>query len=665
MSNLPQQFLLEIGAEEIPDWMILPALEQLEKQFGELLAANKLAGKVTRVDATPRRLVLWAEGIPSQQSDSEEILSGPPKAAGAGAAQGFAKKNGVTVEALETLSTAKGEYFAYRKKITGRPTAEILAEALPGLILKLYFPKTMYWTGKGGPRFIRPLRWVVALLGEQVVRFTLAEVESGNFTYGHRKLGAAGPLPVTIADYEETLRKNYVLVSAAERQRRITEECAKLTAGAKTPTGVGLRAKVDTKLMEVLTYITEYPSAIMGSFDAAYLELPSEVLVTVMRHHQKYFSVETAEGKLAPNFLAIMNLPSDPEGNVVRGNERVLRARFNDARFFYEVDQKRPLAARVEDLKAVTFQAKLGSYYDKTQRVVELARQLGGADAARAAELAKADLTTEMVKEFTDLQGIVGGLYAAKQGETAAVAQAIYEHYKPLSMEDSIPASAAGQALSLADKLDTLRGCFSIGMVPTGSKDPFALRRAAQGIVKILVEGQLALPLQPLLGGDEQLESFFRDRIEYYFREVKGYAYDEVNAVLAAGWSDLQDVAARLTAIRQIRPTENFGPVAAGFKRIQNILKQAGEIPPGGVDPALFVPEEQALAQAAGQAKAGLGYEEQLAAMAALRPAVDAFFDKVLVNDPDANIRANRLRLLQGLIARFSAIADFSEIVTS
>ena len=651
-------FLLEIGAEEIPDWMIEPALEQLYKDFSALLAAGKLSGSVKAVDASPRRLVLWAEGLPAGQSDGEELVTGPPKSAGAGAAGGFAKKNGVTVDALETLTTDKGEYFAYRKKTVGRGTATVLAEALPDLILKLYFPKTMYWTGKGGPRFIRPIRWIVALLGGEVVNFELAGVKTGNVTFGHRRLGSNAAIPVTYENYEQSLRDNFVLVRAAERKQRILDGIAKLGANVKT----------DEKLLHVLTYITEWPTPIMGSFDEGFLQLPKEVLVMVMRHHQKNFSVENIGDELSNHFVAVMNIDNDNEGIVQRGNERVLRARFNDAKFFWDVDQQKKLSARVDDLGKVTFQAKLGSYLEKTNRMVTLARELGGEDAARAAHLAKADLTTEMVKEFTDLQGIVGGLYAKAQGEKEAVSTAIYEHYKPLSMEDSIPSTKTGQALGLADKLDTLRGCFSVGMMPTGSKDPFALRRAAQGVVKIIIEGGWSVSLKKLLGGDAQLEEFFLDRLKYYFREIQGFKYDEVNAVLAAGSDDVVDAHERLKAIQAVRPTENFEPLAASFKRMKNIVTQASFT--GGVFDASMLTEDaekqlHAAAESLRGKLKGLPYQASLETIAGLRPAVDQFFDKVMVNAQDQSVRNNRLAMLAGLLSEFSSIADFSEIVTS
>jgi len=349
----------------------------------------------------------------------------------------------------------------------------------------------------------------------------------------------------------------------------------------------------------------------------------------------------------------------------------VLRARFKDAKFFWETDQKKKLAERVADLAHVTFQAKLGSYLAKAERVKLLVGEVGGdRPAVRAAELSKADLTTELVKEFTELQGVVGGLYAREQGEPEEVWTAIYDHYKPVSMEDSIPRSPAGQLVSIADKLDTLRGCFGIGLIPTGSKDPFALRRAAQGIVKILVEGKLRLPIRKLLNGDAKLEEFLLDRIRYYFKDIRGFKYDEVNAILASGWDDLVDVEERLIAIQAVRPTEDFEPLAASFKRIQNILKQAQFTGDGGaIDSALLEPGPESDLyhefQRVRGTLANLPYRPALESIASLRPKVDLFFDKVLVNSQDPKIRQNRLTLLQTLLAEFSTIADFSEIVTN
>jgi glycyl-tRNA synthetase beta chain len=645
-------FLLEIGTEEIPDWMIPPALENLRMSFEKL----EIPHESVRLDATPRRLVLRAEGLPARQPDSVERVLGPPKSAPPQAVAGFARKQGVLLADLKLESTPKGEYYTYLKKVPGRNIIDILAGALPGVILGLYFPKTMYWTGKGGPRFIRPIRWIVALLAEAIIPFELAGVRSGALSSGHRRLGAR-EIAVTTADYQRRLADHGVILSAEERRNRIRAGLA------------GIRIKPDDKLLETLVYLTECPMPIQGSFDPQFLELPEEVLVTVMRHHQRYFSVQDSEGKLAPAFVAVMNIPSDPEGFVRRGNERVLRARFNDARFFWETDQKRPFAGRKQDLANVTFQAKLGSYLAKTERMMQLAAELGGdAHAVRAAELSKIDLTTELVKEFTELQGVVGGLYARVQGESDPVWQAIYDHYRPESMEDAIPRNRTAQIVALADKLDTLRGCFGVGLIPTGSRDPFALRRAAQGVVRILIEGRFDLSLFDFLGDDEPLKSFFAERVRYYFKDIRGFAYDEINACMAAsvGWGNLVDLEARLERVRGLRASPDFEPLAAAFKRIANILAQAKGTGftalPSGIDESLLEagPERELYHEF--RRIAGQPIEN---AISRLRPKIDLFFDKVLVNAPDPAVRQNRLTLLQTLLAEFSTIADFSEIVTN
>ncbi len=677
--------LLEIGAEEIPDSMLNGALEYLGAAVGELFKQHQLGGEKIRTDATPRRLVVRAEGIAPRQQDTEERVWGPAKGAPPAAVAGFAKKQGVEPEALGLLSDGKVEKYTCVRQIKGQTALAILADALPALVLRTPFPKTMYWTGKGGVRFIRPIRWIVALLDDVVIPLEIAGISSGNESSGHRKLGAAR-FPVTYEDYEAALRRNYVILSAAERRERI---CAVTT-----------KFRPDEALLNTLVNLTEWPTPITGSFDESYLDLPKEVLSTVMRYHQKYFSVDGADGELAPQFVAVTNTDGDPDGLIRHGNERVLRARFNDARFFWDADQKKTLEQRVADLGSVTFQAKLGSYLEKTQRMDELALHLllyvasGGKPwgeeelkqakvryvfepasiefrTVRASHLCKADLTTELVKEFTELQGVVGGLYAHVQGEPDDVAIAIYDHYKPVSMEAPIPRSLPGQIVSLADKLDTLRGCFQVGLIPSGSKDPFALRRAAQGIVRIVVEGRLRLPVFTLLEGNRQLEEFFADRVRHYFREIRNFAYDEISAVLASGWDDLVDVEDRLEALRAVRPTADFEPLAASFKRIRNILRQANFAGLGdSLNVKLLEPGPEAeLYQAFDATRAACremtDYRSRLERIATLRPKVDTFFDRTLVNAQDPAVRQNRLTLLHTMLAEFSTIADFSEIVTN
>jgi glycyl-tRNA synthetase beta chain len=703
MSNV-MPFLLELGVEEIPHWMIVPASGEVERLFREFLTQHQLEAGELKIDGTPRRLVLRASALTERQADREELVIGPPKSAGPGAAMGFAKKNGVAVESLATEATPKGEYFALRRTIAGRDTRALLAEALPALVSKIPWPKAMYWTGKGGVTFIRPIRWVVALLGDSIVEFEVAGVKSGALSRGHRRLGA-DEIAFDHANYEERLEKNGVILSAAKRRKRIQDGIKKLTKAA------GVQLIPDPALLEDLVYLTEYPTPILGNFDVKFLDLPQEVLTTVMRFHQRYFTVKDAEGKMAPHFIAIMNMKADKKGFVVKGNERVLEARFNDARFFWELDLQKKLSDRVSDLANVTFQAKLGSYLEKTKRVEALAGKIAAAlgvdptGSTRAAHLAKTDLTTDMVKELTELQGIMGGLYARVQGETEAVGSAIYSHYKPQSMEDDIPPTIDGRILSVADKLDTLVSCFCIDLVPTGSKDPFGLRRAAQGVVKVLVEGRMPLNLKAIIHeqcqsfkpvkppadrgamqldtaihvgapdvhpAEQPLVNFFLDRIRYYFRDVKNFGYDEVSAVLAAGPAHLPDLEARLHALKLVRQTENFDPLAAAFKRIGNILKQAGGAS-GEVNEALLDPgaerdlydEMEKVLAAVRQCRKTDDYQRAFTIVATLRPAVDSFFDKVLVNAPDAAVRSNRLALLARLHHEVSSIADLSEIVTS
>ena len=687
MSALP--FLFELGVEEIPHWMIEPALSELDRLFKELAEQNGLECGAMRMDATPRRLVLRCE-LPERQADREELLMGPPKSAGPGAAQGFARKHNVAVEALETEVTPKGEYFSLRRTVVGAETRELLAAALPAIIAKIPWPKAMYWTGKGGLTFIRPIRWIVALLGEQIVEFEVAGVGAGALSAGHRRMGSS-EIAFDHANYEERLEKNGVILSAAKRRKRIEDGIKKLQRGS------GLKVVPDPALLNDLVYLTEYPTPLLGEFREEFLALPSEVLSTVMRHHQRYFTLTDAAGKMAPRFVAVMNMKADRKGYVKKGNERVLEARFNDARFFWEVDRQRTLASRAPDLAKVTYQVKLNSTYaDKAKGIHASATRLAAwlnlnhDSLGRAALLCKADLTTEMVKELTELQGVMGGLYAQADGEPETVWRAIYEHYLPQSMEDPIPSTVYGQVLSIADKLDTLEGSFGIGLIPSGSKDPLGLRRAAQGVVKTLVEGRLRVNLKaaveagmqanaalfPGAPGDPdraaQLWEFFVDRIRSYFRDVRGYAYDEVNAVLAAEFTELVDAEARLQALKLVRQTENFEPLAASFKRIRNILRQAhwerGEVDATlleeGAERELHLGVEHVLGRVAALRREE-DYLQALTAIATLRPAVDAFFDKVLVNAPDEKVRANRLALLGRLIREVSSIADFSEIVTS
>ena len=708
-------FLLEIGCEEIPARMIDAASQELRERVHTLLNRERLNAKdtMTYFD-TPRRLAVLAPGIPAAQADISEQITGPAVTVAfkdgqpTPAAHAFAKKSGMHISQLDRISTPKGDYLSARITKKGRAAREIISELLPKEISSIYWPKNMYWR-KRGEVFVRPVRWVVAMLDDEVIPVEVFGIKAGNQSRGHRILADREvAIPHAGEPYVSALRDAKVL-SRGEREQQIRKGL-----DAATRAIPGARWREDKNLLDTVVNLTEFPSAILGSFDPEFLALPEEVLVTVMRDHQKYFAVEDSNHELLPHFLAVLNTDSDPQGIIRHGHERVLRARFNDARFFWQTDQKHSLRERVTWLKQVTFQKDLGTYYEKTRRVqrvcswlAESIRQSGIAIRPgvvhKAACLAKADLTTELVKEFTELQGIVGGLYARaqdldrdmKEDAQQAIATAIYDHYTPESVEDSVPRTIEGAVLSISDKADSIAGMFSLGLVPSGSKDPFALRRQANGIVKIIAEHKLPLNLAQLfeyareayrrsaaekkfsagLDYADAVRSFFRERLEFYLRDVLGFEYDVVNAVLAAGADDVVDALVRAEALTQVRPSEDFESISASFKRIKNILRQASENQKqvaASIDSNLLrEPAERELAAAIPQISKKVEslrgerrYQQALLEISRLRPAVDTFFDKVMVMVEDEPLRANRLALLQTLLKEFSTIADFSAIVT-
>lgn len=690
-------FLLEIGLEEIPARMIAGGEAELGRRVNELLTRERLLGEGAAVEtySTPRRLAVFVTGVLAAQADISEQLTGPSwkiafkDGAPTGAAEAFAKKAGVTVSALERVATPKGEYAGVKVTRAGKTTAQIFASELPKEVLGLYWAKNMYWRAGKPERVVRPVRWVVAMLDTEVVPLEIAGISAANVSRGHRVLHGDAPVVLSAAkNYKAELRAASVVVDVAERRHFIRK-----ALDAETRTVPGARWREDEPLVETVVHLTEWPSVILGNFEAEYLTLPEEVLVTVMRDHQKYFAVEDVNGKLAPHFLAVLNTRADEDGRKIirHRNARVLRARFKDARFFWDFDQKTPLTGRVESLKAVTFQKELGSYHWKTEQNLSVARALAATVKAggvafdevallRAVELAKTDLTAELVKEFTELQGVIGGLYARAQGLGERVALAIYEQYTPASTDDDIPVSVEGQLLGLADRMQAITAMFGIGLEPTGSKDPFALRRAANAIVKILAESGLPLTLEAVLkaarpdaANEIKIASFLRERLHFYLKDVRGFAYDVVNAVLAAGADDVRDAMARADALKAARQSDDFAAISASFKRIKNILRQAEEkhFEIGKASSAKLVPEAQQLSDRSAALEPEVArlrgqrhYSEALAAIATLRPAVDAFFDKVMVLDPDAAVRGAHLGLIDGVLRGFSGIADFSEIVT-
>lgn len=703
------EFLLEIGLEEVPARMLAGAEAELLRRVVALLereqllsASSTLLSKGVQSYSTPRRLTVVLGEVLIQQPDRVEEVTGPavkiafkdgqPTAA----AEAFARKNGVAVSELQTKSTPKGEYLSAQSVKSGRPAAEVFATELPKELAAISWAKNMYWRPGKPERFVRPVLWLACMLGDDIVPLEFAGTQAGRVSFGHRVLSSGEPFEiVSPSSYAAQLEGEYVLADVEARRQRIRKALDRVTR--EIP---GARWREDEALVEAVTHLTEWPAVLRGSFGEEFLALPEEVLVTVMRDHQKYFAVEDAQGKLLPHFLTVLNIEPDAggAGTIRQGNERVLRARFNDARFFWSFDQRVPLAQRVGLLKDVTFQKDLGSYALKSDRVrayaARLARlaatrgaQIDEAAAEEAAVLAKTDLTTDLVKEFTELQGIIGGLYARAQGIGARVAEAIYDQYLPASGKDKIPRSPEGAVLGLADRIDTLTELFALGMGPTGSKDPFALRRAANAVVRILTESGLPLALSDVVGAavaghanpqelEARLNVFFSERIDFYLREVRGQAYDVVNAVMAVGTDDLRDLAARADAVSAMRGSADFEAVSAALKRMTNILEQAvdrGEDLDVAIDPALFAqPEEHALhaaaeraaprvIEAAGQRR----YLQALEEIATLRGQVDAFFEAVMVMAPEAALRCNRLALLSRTVRDFSRIADFSQIVTA
>lgn len=707
-------FLLEVGCEEIPARMIDAASKELCERVGMLLQRERLSPAEVRAFDTPRRLAILASGISGAQADVVEQLTGPSVQVAfkdgqpTPVALAFARKAGVDVVQLEKVTTAKGEYISARVTKKGRSAAEVLSEALPKEIATIYWPKNMYWR-KPNERFVRPVRWLVAMLDSETIPLEFDGMRAGNSSRGHRTLAdQAVAVSRAGSSYIEALQAAKVL-GRTEREHQIRK-----ALDAATRTIPGARWREDKALLDTVVNLTEFPSVILGGFDPQFLVLPEEVLVTVMRDHQKYFAVEDTAGKLLPHFLAVLNTASDPKGLIRQGNERVLRARFNDARFFWQTDQKKSLLERLDLLKHVTFQKDLGSYYDKTQRVQRLCSWLSEilkqheiavrpGVIHKAVCLAKTDLTTELVKEFTELQGIVGGLYARAQeldsslpeATRFAIADAIYDQYKPESTDDTVPRSTEGAVLSIGDKADTIAGMFALGLVPSGSKDPFALRRQANGIVKVIAEKKLPLKILDLMKDAragyqkseaekkfvddekyaESVKVFFRERLEFYLRDVCGYSYDVVNAVLGADADDVVDALARAEAVKQVMDMPEFQAIGAACKRMRNILRQAEE---KGIKPAKEVetfsdssPEERNLISYLKQS--GPRVEEQrsrkqylgaLQLLATAREPVDAFFDKVMVMVDHERVRANRLALLQTLLTEFSTIADFSEIAS-
>jgi glycyl-tRNA synthetase beta chain len=688
-----KDFLFEIGTEEIPASYVPPALRALAETLPARLREKRIRHGAVESFATPRRLALRIAEVEEMQPDLEREMTGPPKRAAfdaegkpTKAALGFAKTQGVPVESLRIALTERGEYVAVTVVDKGVPVADLLPRLLPEIVASLPFPRTMRWEGSGF-LFARPIQWIVALLGESVLPVEIAGVRSGRESRGHRVLH---PDPVPVAEpraYEEALRRAGVLVSPEERLARIEKEIERALAGA------GGKAVRDPGLLETVNFLVEMPRALCGSFDERMLRLPDRVVITAMRAHQRYFSVVDESGRLLPRFVTIANGIAENEEGVRAGNERVLAARLADAEFYWNEDRAVPLDERVRGLDRVVWQEGMGSLFEKTSRIERIAGILAGEAAPeareaalRAARLSKTDLTTEMIrdgKEFTSLQGYMGMEYARAAGEPDDVARAIYEQYLPRFSGDELPSTDAGRILSLADRTDTLLGCLAAGFAPTGSQDPYGLRRQALAILRILSEERISVTLGRLLAAGVEAygprlaepektvaESLriFRARLKNLFTD-QGLPYDLVDAVLETGLERPADLERRALALRDFRASESFERLVLGSKRVMNILK--GGAPSGAVDPALLSePEERELHRAAtelgercGRSLAAGDHRATMECLLELRDPIDRFFDKVLVMDPDERVRANRLSLLQEIAGLFLRFADLSKVV--
>ncbi|MEN6560411.1 MAG: glycine--tRNA ligase subunit beta [Acidobacteriota bacterium] len=683
------EFLLELLTEELPASHIRAALEQVEAGFRKELADARIDVHSLRTLATPRRLIVAAD-LAEGQEDREELVTGPPLAIAKGpdgaltpAGKGFARSQGVDESLLEAVRTPKGEYLGFKRRAKGTPTAEILAAAVPRVLGSLTFPKMMRWA-ESPFRFSRPIHGLLCVFGGAPLATSFDGFPATDETVGHR-IAAPGRIKAAdFASYREALARSFVIVDPDERRKMIIDQMEAALAPIK--------AKVypDPGLLDDLTLNVECPLVIFGSFPESFLSLPLEVLSTAMREGQKLFSV-VRDKKQLPNFLGLADAPADAKGLIRRGNERVLRARLEDARFFWDQDRKVPLADRAEGLKNVLFQEKLGTYEDKTQRLKKIAGylcdRLGAADereaAVEAASLCKADLLTEMVKEFSGLQGRMGGLYAKAEGLPAEVGQAIYEHYQPVSLEDASPATTAGALLSIADKMDSIVGSIGVGLQVSGSSDPFGLRRNAQGVCKVVLDRKLRFSFPLLVDrvlavyGDRltlaraEIKAatldFFAGRLRFIL-EKKGCRYDLVNAALGPGVDQILDVQARVEALDALKSSPQFEPFILMVKRINNIIKG---LPAAKVNPDLFVEkEERELASTLSIVGSNAlpmiargDFARAQGIIFRLQPVLNTFFDKVLVMAEDKKTRQNRLGLLQSISKMLLGIADYSQVV--
>jgi len=683
------EFLLEVNTEELPSSHLKIALEEMREGFEHELGSANIAVSELRVLGTCRRLIVTGDFAP-EQPDREEIITGPPKAAAFAedgsptqAALGFAKAQGVDVSNLEVIKTSRGEYIGLKKIEKGKETSKILARVIPQIISSFSFPKMMRW-GEGTFKFSRPIRNILCLFGGETLSFSVEGITSKDWTIGHK---IHSPQPVNIKsfkEYKEALKERKVIVEPEERKRIILSQAELRLAPLKA------QLHPDPELLERLASDVEFPHVFLGSFPEAFLSLPLEVLSTALREGQKLFSVVKGKKQL-PNFLGVADNPGDPRSFIQKGNERVLKARLEDARFFWATDLKVSLKQKASGLKQVLFQEKLGSYEDKSQRLKKIATYLcEKVDAKKicqqliqAAELCKADLLTEMVREFPSLQGKIGGLYAKEEGQPALVAQAIYEHYQPLSLEDESPSTLGGALLSLADKLDSFVGVVGIGFQTTGSSDPFGLRRNAQGVCKIILDKKLSLSFLRLLDkviliyGEKfkkpkeeilaYCQEFFIGRLQYIF-EKQGYRYDLINAALGAGVDNIYHSYLRLKALDGLKSSPQFEPLILIAKRVNNII--SGQ-PASTINPSLFQEkEERELYSTFAIINKNIrplivkgDFSQAQKIIFRIQSTLNNFFDHILVMAKETRLRKNRLALLQAISKILIQIADYSQIV--
>lgn len=690
-TDMPKELLLEIGAEEIPSTFIPPALVHMRGLVEERLKENRLPHGEIKTLGTPRRLVILVSDVAEQQEEIVTQIIGPPKRVGFAkdgkptrAAKGFASGQGVELSDLEVVETERGEYLCVRKTQIGLATTKILSKILPELILSIPFPKSMRWSNLS-IRFARPIHWILALFSGEVISFELGELSSSNMSFGHRIME---PKPFEVEDtdsYFGQLREKYVIVDPVERRNMIEKGTAAVAAGLD---GVILP---DEELLELVTYSVEYPAIVCGAFDKKFLRLPKDVVIASMREHQRYFAVVDNKGNLMRYFMAVSNTPMKDSRKVIHGHERVLAARLSDAKFFFEADQKISLEDRVEQLKGVVFHSELGTLYEKVMRIQALAAFLAEelfpnkkSLAGKAAQLCKADLTTEMVKEFPKLQGIMGKVYALLSGEPEEVADAIYEHYMPLHSGGRVPSTPVGAIVSLADKMDSICGCFGVGLVPSGTADPYALRRQTLGMIHIIRDKGYTLSLSDMItrsltllkdkvkGNIEGVASmvleFFSLRLHHQLIS-EGYPYDVIESVLSICADDVLDAIERIKVLNRLRMEGNLEPLVIAFKRVANI---AGKIGEGEVDPSFFEDTVETVLydcrkKVEGDARRLFeekDYYSVFLKLMKLKNPIDNYFDTVLVMTEDETIRNNRLALLGKVYRLFLRLADLSKITT-